>query len=74
LQVEVDFFRFSPGRPVVSPKGCILGSWEGRITTEAINVDNKASFRYPKDYSFGLMEASIYWVAAEAGTQLVIFA
>jgi hypothetical protein len=58
----------------MSQKGCILGSWEGRITTEAINVDNKANFRYPEDYSFRLMEASICCATAKAGTQLTIFA
>jgi hypothetical protein len=60
--------------PISHLKGCILGSWEGRITTEAINVDNKANFRYPEDYSFRLMEASICCATAKAGTQLTIFA
>jgi hypothetical protein len=59
MKVEVGFFCFPPGRPSVSQKGGILESCEERITTEAINVDNKAGFRYPDDDSFGLMEASI---------------
>jgi hypothetical protein len=33
------------------------------------NVDNKANFRYRDDDSFPLMEATICWTAAEAGTQ-----
>jgi hypothetical protein len=44
------------------------------IPRQKINVDNKANFRYPNDYSFRLMEASICWPAVEAGTQLAIFA
>jgi hypothetical protein len=40
----------------------------------AINVDNKANFRYPVDYSFRLMQASICRTAAEADTQLANFA
>jgi hypothetical protein len=38
-----------------------------------VNVDNKASFGYPNNYGFRLMQASIYWAAVEAGTQFTIF-
>jgi hypothetical protein len=35
---------------------------------QKINVDNKANFRYPDDYSFILMEASVRWAAAQSVT------
>ena len=65
------------GKPVVLLYAlCELFSNWPKISTpkQKINVDNKANFRYPDDYSFRLMEASICWTAAETGTQLAIFA
>jgi len=43
------------------------------IERPKISVDNKARFGYLNAYWFRLMDASIYWAAAKAGTQLSIF-
>ena len=43
------------------------------IARQKINVDNKACFRYLDSYWFGLIDASIYYAAAEADTQFAIF-
>jgi hypothetical protein len=37
------------------------------------NVDNKANFHYPDDYSYRLIQASICGAAAEAATKFTIF-
>jgi hypothetical protein len=47
-----------------NPTGELCSKWlEIATAAQKINVDNKANFRYPDDYSFCLMEASICWVA-----------
>jgi hypothetical protein len=38
-----------------------------------INVDNQAHFRYQVGYWFRLSDASIWWTAADADTQLTVF-
>ena len=43
------------------------------LPRQKFNVDNKARIRYLDSYWFGLIDASIYYAAAEADTQFAIF-
>ncbi len=48
-----------------NPTGELCSKWpEIATAAQKINVDNKANFRYPDDYSFRLMQASICWAEA----------
>jgi len=43
------------------------------IPRQKISVDNQACFRYQNSSWFRLIDASICWVAAGAGTQFAIY-